>query len=157
MGKIISGLFGLDAAKDMARATEKANQLNKQAFEAEQKSRRLEEKRRAMTAARERRQLAREARRARGDVEATAGATGTMGTSSFVTGAAGITAQAAQGQSFLNLNESISQNQSIFLQSAANYNFQAQQTMATARAKAAVKQATGDFLGNIFDTAAQQS
>lgn len=138
IGAIVgSTAVGLVSANKQAKAAKQANALNQQAFEAEQKSRRLEEKRRAISAARERRQLVREARVARADITATAGATGTGMTSGAISGAANVTAQAAQGQSFLNINESISQSQGMFLQQAANLQSQAAQVQANAQVSAA--------------------
>ena len=135
------------SANKQAKAMGQANRLNQQAFEAEQKARRLEEKRRDIAAARERRQLVREARIARGETLSTAGAAGVSQTSGLAGGLAATTAQAAQGISFLNVNQSISQNQSMFMQQAANLQTQAQKVQTQAQISAARLGALSDIFG----------
>lgn len=142
-----STAVGMYSANKQAKAMNRANKLNQQAFEAEQKARKLEERRREISAARERRQQVAEGRRFRAEQESTAGAAGVAQTSGAIAGAQNITQQVASNISFLNVNQSISQGQGMFMQQAANLQTQAQRVQANAQISAAKLGALQDIFG----------
>lgn len=78
-------------------------------------------------AARERRQAIRQARTARAQIESGAVASGTSNTSGAISGAAGVTTQLASNLSFLNQQQSLANQQSLFAQNAADHESRAQE------------------------------